>query len=79
MSYEREKNWNIYCETTKKMGYTQDYLGKLLGVSGKVVSKWETGACLPDILLLNDLSELLGVTTTELLDSENNEDMIVNQ
>ena len=39
----------------------------------------ERGACLPDILLLNDLSELLGVTTTELLDSENNEDMIVNQ
>lgn len=62
------------------MGYTQDHLGKLLGVSGKVVSKWETGARLPDILLLNDLSKLLGgVTTTELLDSENNEDMIANQ
>lgn len=57
----KERRIGIFiAKRRKKMGYTQDYLGKLLGVSGKVVSKWETGACLPDILLLNDLSELLG-------------------
>lgn len=54
----------------KRKGFTQEYLGKLLGVSGKLVSKWENGRSLPDIFLLNDLSELLGVTTTELLDAK---------
>ena len=54
----------------KRKGFTQEYLGKLLGISGKVVSKWENGKSLPDILLLNNLSELLEITTTELLNSK---------
>lgn len=66
-------------ERRKEMGYTQDHLGKLLGISGKVVSKWETGTCLPDILLLNDLSELLGVTTTELLNAKDREDETIKE
>lgn len=66
-------------ERRREMGYTQDHLGKLLGISGKVVSKWETGTCLPDILLLNDLSELLGVTTTELLNAKDREDETIKE
>lgn len=54
----------------KRKGFTQEYLGKLLGVSGKVVSKWENGKSLPDIFILNDLSDLLEVTTTELLNAK---------
>ena len=36
------------------------------------MSKWERGINAPDISVLNELSELLGVTTTELLNGERN-------
>ncbi len=41
---------------------TQEQLATALGLSPQAVSKWETGATLPDIQLLPELSELLGVT-----------------
>lgn len=51
----------------KEKGYTQKELASRLFVSDKAVSKWETGASLPDTALLVPLAELLGVTVTELL------------
>ena len=51
----------------KEKRLTQSELGAKLGVSGKAVSKWERGLCVPDISSLNELSEILGITTTELL------------
>ncbi len=74
-----KKIGTFIAEHRKEKGYTQDHLGKLLGVSGKMVSKWETGVCLPDIFLLNDLSALLGVTTTELLEAKDTQDTIAEQ
>ena len=38
-----KKIGTFIAEHRKEKGYTQDHLGKLLGVSGKMVSKWETG------------------------------------
>ena len=38
-----------------------------LFISNKAVSKWETGASIPDTTLLIPLADLLGVTVTELL------------
>lgn len=49
---------------------TQAQLGSLLNISGKSVSKWERGLCSPDISILNELSSILGITTTELLNGE---------
>ncbi len=51
----------------KEKGYTQKELAAQLFVSDKAVSKWETGASIPDTALLVPLAELLGVTVTELL------------
>lgn len=51
----------------KEKGYTQKELAEKLYVSDKAVSKWETGASIPDTALLIPLAELLGVTVTELL------------
>lgn len=51
----------------KSKGYTQKDLAARLFVSDKAVSKWETGASLPDTALLMPLAESLGVTVTELL------------
>ena len=51
----------------KEKGLTQKDLAQKLFVSDKAVSKWETGASIPDTALLLPLAELLGVTVTELL------------
>lgn len=51
----------------KKLGLTQDELGKLIGVTNKAVSKWEVGETMPDVLMLKSLANVLGVTVDELL------------
>lgn len=51
----------------KKHGLSQGEFGALLGVSAFAVSKWEREICYPDIFLLADISDLLGVTTDEIL------------
>lgn len=51
----------------KEKGWTQKELAERLCISDKAVSKWETGASIPDTAMLLPLSETLGVTVTELL------------
>ena len=54
----------------KEKNLTQEQLGNKIGTTDKMISKWERGVCAPNILILNDLSSILGVTTTELLSGE---------
>ena len=49
---------------------TQAELGDKIGVSSKTVSKWETAKGLPDISLLQPLSQALGVCVIELMNGE---------
>ena len=49
---------------------TQEALAAKLFVSGKTVSKWETGAGFPDISLLEPLAKALGISVIELLGGE---------
>ena len=51
----------------RQKGLTQKQLAEKLYVSDKAVSKWETGASIPDTTLLIPLAKELGVTVTELL------------
>ena len=51
----------------KKLGLTQEELGRLLGVTNKAVSKWEVGETMPDIMMLKSLAKALGITVDELL------------
>lgn len=45
----------------------QDDLAQMLGVSAQAVSKWENDIACPDISLLPQLAQILGVTVDELL------------
>jgi len=51
--------------TEKNM--TQEQLASKLYISAKAVSKWETGKGYPDVSLLEDLSNALGVSVIELI------------
>ncbi|MBQ8554375.1 MAG: helix-turn-helix transcriptional regulator [Clostridia bacterium] len=51
----------------RERGLTQERLGAMLGVSSQAVSKWEKGDCLPDLLLIPQLCEALGISADELL------------
>ncbi|MBR5869517.1 MAG: helix-turn-helix transcriptional regulator [Clostridia bacterium] len=51
----------------KEHALTQEEFGKLLSVSAVAVSKWERRICYPDIFLLADLSEILGISIDDML------------
>ena len=57
----------IYKLRTEK-DLSQNQLGDLLGVSGKAVSKWETGKAKPHVEMLKKLSSELGVNIEMLLE-----------
>lgn len=62
-----EKMGLFISELRKSHQMTQKDLAVKLNISDKAVSKWERGPSCPDISLLSPLSDILGVTTTELL------------
>ena len=50
----------------RKMGLSQEQLAEKVGVSRQAVSKWETGASVPELDKLLALSEFFGVSVEEL-------------
>lgn len=55
---------------------TQQQLAAALSVSHQAVSKWETGAALPDVQTLVALTRLFGITIEQLLEGEVLEDRV---
>lgn len=51
----------------KEKNLTQEELGQKLGVTSKTISRWENGNYMPDLSLFEPLTNILGVTITELL------------
>ena len=61
----------------KQNNMTQKDLAEKLNVSDKVISKWETGKCLPDVETMLKLSKVLDVSISELYECvEKNEKAI---
>ncbi len=54
----------------EKQRMTQEELAERIFVSGKAVSKWETGQGFPDISLLEPLAKALGISVIELLSGD---------
>lgn len=57
---ERRKNANL----------TQMQLAEKLGITDKAISKWERGVAMPDTAIMLELSEVLQISVTELLNGE---------
>lgn len=57
-------------ELRKEKGMTQLQLAEKLNVTDKAVSRWETGKNFPDIEIFEDLSKILDVSVSELLEGK---------
>ena len=67
---DTKKIGRFIAENRKMKNLTQKELAEKLGVSDKTVSRWENGNYMPDLSLLQPLSEELGITLNELLSGE---------
>lgn len=54
----------------KERGISQEQLAEVLGVSRQSISKWESGAALPEVEKLMTISKYFGVTVDYLLSDE---------
>ena len=60
----------------REKGITQEQLAEELGVSGRTISRWETGNNMPDISLLVEIAEFFDVSIPEIIKGERkSEDM----
>lgn len=67
---DQKKFGGFLKELRKEKGVTQEQLAEILGVSGRTVSRWETGFNMPDLDLLIQVADYYGVEIRELLDGE---------
>lgn len=65
-----EKTGRLIHDLRTEKGMTQQGLAEALNVSSTAVSKWENGHSLPDISLLESLSDTLGITISEIVVGE---------
>ena len=49
------------------VGLTQRELAEKVGVTAQAVSKWERGSSCPDIAILDEIANALGVSVSRLL------------
>lgn len=54
----------------KEKGITQEALAEILGVTGRTVSRWETGSNMPDLDILIQIADYYDVEIREILDGE---------
>ena len=57
-------------EARRTSGITQNALAERVGVTAQAVSKWETGRSCPDIAILDEIADTLGISLFELLGME---------
>lgn len=57
-------------ELRKEKGVTQEQIAEIFGVSGRTVSRWETGTNMPDLSILIPIAEYYNVEVKEILNGE---------
>lgn len=67
---EQKKIGTFIAACRKEHEMTQMQFAEKLGVTNKAVSKWETGKCMPDASLFDDICLLLNITLNELFAGE---------
>ena len=57
-------------EARRRARLTQNDLAARVGVTAQAVSKWEQGRSCPDIAILDEIADALGISLFELLGME---------
>ena len=68
---------NLIFAIRKEKGLTQKQLADAMNISDKTVSKWERGLGCPDVSLLTELSDTLGVNIEKILTGDLNPNDII--
>ena len=66
-------------ELRKEKGITQEQFAEALGVSGRTVSRWETGNNMPDISVLVDIADFYDVSIPEIINGERKSEIMEEQ
>ena len=64
---DQVKIGKFIAQLRREKGMTQEALGENLGVTNKTISRWETGAYMPDIEMLQLLGQCFNVSINEIL------------
>ncbi len=67
---DQKKIGSFLKELRKEKGITQEQFAEVLGVSGRTVSRWETGNNMPDISLLINIAEYFDVSIPDIINGE---------
>ena len=67
---DQKKIGSFLKELRKEKGITQEQFAEILGVSGRTVSRWETGSNMPDLDVLIQIADYYDVEIREMLDGE---------
>lgn len=67
---DQKKAGCFFKELRKEKGLTQENLAERLNISGRTVSRWETGRNMPDLDILIEMSDFYKVDIRELIDGE---------
>ena len=67
---DQKKIGRFLKELRKEKVITQEQLAEKIKVSGRTVSRWETGSNMPDISLLAELADFYDVSIPEIIDGE---------
>jgi transcriptional regulator with XRE-family HTH domain len=63
-------------DARRRLGLTQGDLALRVGVTAQAVSKWEQGRSCPDIAILDEIADALGISLFELLGMDENGDAL---
>ena len=66
----QEKIGAFLARLRREKGYTQREVANRLELSEKTISKWECGKGLPEVVYMEPLCSLLGISVNELLAGE---------
>ena len=64
---DQDKTGKFIASLRKEKNMTQEQFAEALGVNSRSVSRWETGRCMPDLSLIEAVSDQLGISVSEFL------------
>ena len=67
---DQKKIGSFLKELRKEKGITQEQFAEIINVSGRTVSRWETGNNMPDISLLVEIADYFDVSIPEIINGE---------